>query len=110
MHVVPKRGREQTDAIAALAEDAIGLLEHRHPGRETSRTSCHAIASSVAVGSSSMSARMRSFHKLISFFKTPCTITGLHVAPTAPCSIEYVSSGIEAESFHRQVGVACVIS
>ena len=32
MHVVPKRGREQTDTIAALAEDAIGLLEHRHPG------------------------------------------------------------------------------
>src|SRR5207245_1301337 len=32
VHVVPKRGREQTDAIATLAEDTIGLLEHRHSG------------------------------------------------------------------------------
>src|SRR6266478_4654406 len=80
------------------------------PVTETSRTSCHAIASSVAVDSSSMSAWMRFFQKLISFFKTPCTMTGLHVAPTAPCSIEYVSSWIEAESFHRHVGVAWVIS
>jgi hypothetical protein len=64
----------------------------------------------VAVGDSSMSAWMRSFQKLISFFKTPCTMTGLHVAPTAPCSLEYLSSWIEAESFHRQVGAAWVIS
>jgi len=33
----------------------------------------------------------------------------LHVAPTAPCSMEYVSSSMDAESFHRQVGVVCVI-
>jgi hypothetical protein len=37
-------------------------------------------------------------------------MTGLHVAPTAPFSIEYFSSLVEAESFHRQVGVVWVIS
>ena len=34
----------------------------------------------------------------------------MHVAPTAPCSIEYVSSSKAAESFHRHVGVVRVIS
>jgi hypothetical protein len=57
-----------------------------------------------------MSAWMRSCHCGISFFSNLTTITALHVAPTAPCSIEYVSSWIEAESFHKQVGVVCVIS
>src|ERR1700743_804802 len=37
-------------------------------------------------------------------------MTGLQVAPTAPCSMEYVSSDSVAESFHKQVGVVCVIS
>src|SRR6185437_2826235 len=32
------------------------------------------------------------------------------VAPTAPCSIEYESSSIDAESFHKQVGVVRAIS
>ena len=37
-------------------------------------------------------------------------MTGLQVAPTAPSSMEAVSSAIAAESFHRQVGVVWVIS
>jgi hypothetical protein len=37
-------------------------------------------------------------------------ITGLQVAPTAPFSIEHVSSEIDAESFQRHVEVVCVIS
>src|SRR5712692_10322897 len=53
---------------------------------------------------------MRSLHRPISFLRTPSTMTGLQVAPTAPCSIEYVSSWMEAESFHREEGVDCVIS
>ena len=52
---------------------------------------------------------MRLFQTFISFLRIPWTITGLHVAPTAPCSIEYVNSWMEAESFQRQVGVVCVI-
>ena len=36
-------------------------------------------------------------------------MTGLQVAPTAPCSIEYDNSGTDAESFHRQVAVEAVI-
>ncbi len=76
---------------------------------EISRTTCQAISSSVAVGISLTSSCMRPFQKLISLFSTPTTITGLHVAPTAPCSIEYVNSSMEAESFHKQVGVVCVI-
>jgi hypothetical protein len=37
-------------------------------------------------------------------------MTGLQVAPTAPFSMEYVSSGMEAESFQRHVAVVSVIS
>ena len=37
-------------------------------------------------------------------------MTGLQVAPTAPFSIAYLSSSMSAESFHRHVGVVCVIS
>ena len=52
---------------------------------------------------------MRSFQRGISFFRTSTTITGLQVAPTPPCSIEYDSSWMDAESFQRHVGVVCVI-
>src|SRR5260370_36171969 len=77
---------------------------------EISCTSCQLILSSSAVGYCLIIAWIRSFQSPISFLRTPSTITGLHVAPTAPCSIEYVSSWMDAESFHRQVGVTCVIS
>ena len=43
-------------------------------------------------------------------FKTMCAITGLHVAPTPPCSRLQRSSSRSAESFHRHVAVVCVIS
>ena len=39
----------------------------------------------------------------------PQIMTGLQVAPTAPCSMEYFSSSTDAESFHKQVGVVWVI-
>ena len=41
---------------------------------------------------------------------TVCAMTGLQVAPTAPCSSANRSSSREAESFHKHVGVVCVIS
>src|SRR6185312_4452365 len=53
---------------------------------------------------------MRLFQVAISFLSTETAMTGLHVAPTAPCSIEYESSSIDAESFHKQVGVVRAIS
>ena len=40
----------------------------------------------------------------------PSAMTGLHVAPTAPCSSAVRKSSIAAESLHKQVGVVCVIS
>ena len=52
---------------------------------------------------------MRGFQFAISSFSAVRAITGLQVAPTAPWEMESVSSAIEAESFHRQVGVVCVI-
>ena len=39
----------------------------------------------------------------------PAAITGLQVAPTAPSAIDRVSSSTDAESFHKHVGVVCVI-
>ena len=64
---------------------------------------------SVAVGIEATSWRMRSRQSGISFFSTSTTITGLQVAPTAPCSVAYASSCSEHESFQRQVDVLCVI-
>ena len=61
-------------------------------------------------GNSSIRAAMRSFQTCNSCFRTSSTMTGLQVAPTAPFSIESVSSEIAAESFHRLVGVVWVIS
>jgi hypothetical protein len=52
---------------------------------------------------------MLGFHSGISFLSTEATMEGLQVAPTAPCSIESVSSSMEGESFYKQVGVVCVI-
>ena len=66
-------------------------------------------AISVAAGILSMSERMRGFQVARSFFTIPSAMTGLHVAPTAPSAMDWVSSSIDAESFHKQVGVVCVI-
>jgi hypothetical protein len=52
---------------------------------------------------------MRGRQAAVSFFRIEAAITGLHVAPTAPSSIEWVSSSMSAESFQRAVGVVCVI-
>src|SRR5580698_6327711 len=77
---------------------------------DISRTTCQAISSSLAIGNSFASAWILPFQTSNSFLRTLTTMTGLHVAPTAPFSSEYWSSEIEAESFQRQVGVVCVIS
>src|SRR3984885_11026875 len=77
---------------------------------DISRTTCQAISSSLATGNSFASAWILPFQTSNSFLRTLTTMTGLHVAPTAPFSSEYWSSEIEAESFQRQVGVVCVIS
>ena len=76
---------------------------------ESSSMSFHPIWSSVADGISRISSAMRGFQFAISSFSAVRAITGLQVAPTAPWEMESVSSAIEAESFHRQVGVVCVI-
>jgi len=77
---------------------------------DISSTSFQPIWSSVAPGSSSTSAWIRGRQMEISFLRIPRAMTGLHVAPTAPFSIAYVSSSMSAESFHSIVGVVCVIS
>src|SRR5467141_4822988 len=56
-----------------------------------------------------MSSAILGFQVAMSAFRAARAITGLQVAPTAPWEIESFSSAIEAESFHRQVGVVCVI-
>src|SRR6202034_189171 len=76
---------------------------------DISSTMRHEISSSVASGKLAASSRMRGFQTAISFLSTETAIEGLQVAPTAPCSMEYVSSSIAAESFQRQVGGVCVI-
>ena len=52
---------------------------------------------------------MRGRQLVMSFLRIDAAITGLHVAPTAPSSIDCVSSSSDAESFHKAVGVVCVI-
>jgi hypothetical protein len=52
---------------------------------------------------------IRGFQTDISCLITLTAMEGLHVAPTAPCSIEYFNSSMQAESFQRDVGVVCVI-
>ena len=69
----------------------------------------HASSPSVAVACSAASALIRPVQYASSFLTTSTAMTGLQVAPTAPCSIAYASSASAAESFHRHVPVVCVI-
>src|SRR5256884_3266909 len=76
---------------------------------ESSSMSFQPIWFSVADGISRISSAIRGFQVAISSFSAVRAITGLQVAPTAPWEMESVNSAIEAESFHRHVGVVCVI-
>src|SRR5262245_57167551 len=69
----------------------------------------HASSPSVAVEYSAARDLIRLVQYASSFLTTSTAMTGLHVAPTAPCSIAYASSASAAESFHRHVLVVCVI-
>src|SRR5208283_1962058 len=74
---------------------------------DISSTTRQATWLSDAAGISRMSSAILSFQRLHSFFST---MTGLHVAPTAPLSsMEVPSSCREHESFHSTVGVVRVI-
>src|SRR5688572_12324283 len=67
------------------------------------------MSSSDAAGRVSIIAAMRGRHSEMRDFSTVWAITGLHVAPTPPCSMLHRSSSGSAESFHSTVGVVCVI-
>src|SRR5688500_10799244 len=67
------------------------------------------MSSSDAAGRASIIAAMRGRHSEMRDFSTVWAITGLHVAPTPPCSMLHRSSSGSAESFHSTVGVVCVI-
>ena len=76
---------------------------------DISSTSFQPIWSSVAPGRSRRSSWIRGRHTAISFLRIVSAMTGFQVAPTAPFSRAYLSSSVSAESFHRHVGVVCVI-
>ena len=76
---------------------------------DISSVSFQAMSSSVAVGYSAISFSIQGSHSSNSLLSTWPTITGLAVAPTAPCSIAELSSAIEHESFHRSVSVVMTI-
>ena len=52
-----------------------------------------------------MICRIRSFHSASAALSTVKTMKGFEVAPVAPCSMAYVNSDTEQESFQNSVGV-----
>ena len=81
----------------------------RAASRETSSTTRHPISDSPAVGRSAAISAMRASQRRWSARMAARAMTGLHVAPTAPHAMAVRSSAGSALSFHRAVGVVCVI-
>ncbi len=107
--VEPRIGLDGQPAVLSACASKIGLSSVAALA-DISSTMRQPISSSVAVGHSCTEPTDPGFHAGHFLFQDRHGMTGLQVAPTAPCSSECVSSSMDAESFHRHVGVVWVIS
>ena len=108
--IQPRVGLDRQPPVAAVDAPRTPAAAARRRRPTAVRPPPSRSRSSVARGISRSSAAIRGRHSAIRAFSTVCAITGLHVAPTPPCSIDCRSSSRSAESFHRHVAVVCVIS